>query len=168
MSHIAEALAKARQRSGTPGAPALSGRLAGDPARLLARAKRRQRNWMILLSSAAALTAFLIWQRLTPSSPAPQVTPPAASAPQSPNSASPVAQNSPSAPAAPPAGADPAQTVRALAITAVLPGERPRLMYAGRIVAIGESVAPGLVFSGVRERNLLFTDTRGVVHERAY
>ncbi len=114
-------------------------------------------------------TAFLLWDRLRPEDPAPSPPPRTAARPTpspAPVATPATADAPPAAPAAP--RVEIQNAVNALVITAVLPGERPRLMYRGRIVAIGEPVAENLVFAGVRDGLLLFTDARGASYSRRY
>lgn len=190
MSKIAEALAKAKERTGTTTAPFLvpGGVGASNPdapeAKAKAKALRKARNtqlfWIILLSVSAVLTALVIWNRLktaallpseppvVASDPAPAESPPIVAAPgpvtptSGPVSTVPVT-NTAAAPRA-----DLYNTVNALVITAVLPGESPRLMHQGRIVAVGEPVEGELVFRGVQDGKLVFQDRRGAVYLRRY
>ncbi|MCU0792854.1 MAG: hypothetical protein MUE42_08405 [Opitutaceae bacterium] len=166
MSRIAEALAKAKERAGPTTAPFMANTNATDAEKQLARARRHQRFWVTLLSLAAIGASVLIWQRLD--------NPSAESAPAAPAASSqastPVPVALPSAPQAVDGAPDPAtaRIVQALAITAVQTGERPRLLLQGRLVGLGETVAPGLIFSGLRDHHVLITDTRGAVYERKY
>ena len=73
----------------------------------------------------------------------------------------------PAAPAVEPR-ADTYRTVNELVITAVLPGEKPRLMYQGRIVNAGEPVGEELVFAGVQDGQVVFNDRRGAIYVRRY
>ena len=197
MSKIAEALAKAKERTGTTTAPFLTGAhppgggVPLDPAKAdkLSRARMRQRFWIILLSIATVLTALLIWKQLKevraePDSsvaPPPPANPPSTGGdapsrptPPLPDPATPAPPLPPAEPAAPavnPAAAPRAELhtlVNNLAITAVLPGEKPRLMYKGRIVNVGETVENDLVFAGIREGRLVFIDSRGAPYSRRY
>ncbi len=188
MSKIAEALAKAKERTGTTTAPFLTGQTsliaAQEKAKqeALRKARNHQRLWVVLLSIAAILTAVMLWNRLGSANAEPAV-PVVAAAPQPAPAPAPAP---PPEPAGPPAlvlparnGAAPAvpvvepradtyRTVNELAITAVLPGEKPRLMYQGRIVNAGESVGDELVFAGVQDGQVVFNDRRGAVYVRRY
>lgn len=211
MSKIAEALAKAKERTGTTTAPFLTGaRPPGPPGPpgvtgpggpvdppqpdKLRRARNKQRMWLTLLTIAAIITGFLLWKRLSemgsPSdSPgttstsvaAPEATPPGPAAPSGPAASNPP----PPAPGAvavrpatqpPPPAANPSAVPRVdtydlvnnLSITAVLPGERARLSYKGRIINVGEVIDHDLVFAGIRDGRLVFLDARGATYTRRY
>jgi hypothetical protein len=170
MSRIAEALAKAKERAGPTTAPFLANSAAPDAASQLARARRHQRFWVTLLSLAAVGAGVLIWQRLD-DVPVSSATHASASAPAAHSSASapePVAP--PPSERLAPGEPDPAtaRIVLALPISAVQTGERPRLILQGRLVGIGEPVAPGLIFTGLRNQHVLITDANGAVYERKY
>lgn len=198
MSKIAEALAKAKERTGTTTAPFLVGPPGGggllppvpsNKEALLRKARRTQRFWLILTSVVAVITTFLIWQRLTPdkaratavvpsappvSAPAPEPAAPAhAPLALPPPKTDPAATTT--APAAAPAparvvppNAELYRTVNALVISAVLPGDQPRLMHKGRIVQIGDNVEGELVFAGIQDGQLVFNDRRGAIYIRRY
>ena len=194
MSKIAEALVKAKERTGTTIAPFFAAGSTGAPPpppvdqakeKALRKARNTQRFWVALLSVAAVLTLLVIWNRLN--SEAPHGAPVAAAPSPAPSPAAkpePAAHAQP-APATPPkpettplvlspsaSSAAPRleiyNVVNALVITAVLPGERPRLMYKGRIVAVGEPVEGELVFAGVQDERLVFNDRRGAIYTRRY
>ena len=191
MSKIAEALVKAKERTGTTIAPFFTTGSAGTPAlppvdeakaKALRKARNTQRFWVALLSVAAILTFLVIWNRLhSDAPPGPSVAnppPPAAAKPESapatqvPTAATPKVETPGRDPSAAASSAVPRietyNAVNALVITAVLPGERPRLMYKGRIVAVGEPVEGELDFAGVQDDRLVFTDRRGAVYTRRY
>lgn len=203
MSKIAEALAKAKERTGHTTAPFMSGAPVASPESLakkeaaLRRARRIQRFWMALSTVALVLTVIIIWTRLDDVKPG-LVTPPSsgsgaqAAADTSRGGATPVAL-----PAVPssrvesvgdvpvavvlPSDKDDAGAadkvaprvelqaeVNALVFSAVMPGERPRLMYKGRIVGAGDRVEGELVFAGVHDGRLVFNDARGAIYLRRY
>jgi hypothetical protein len=186
MSKIAEALAKAKERTGTTTAPFLIGQTgliaAQEKAKqeALRKARNHQRLWVALLSVAAVLTTVMLWTQFGASN-AKQNAPMVAAAQQPAPAPAP-----PPEPAGPPAlvlparnGAGPAapavepradtyRTVNELVITAVLPGEKPRLMYQGRIVNAGEPVGEELVFAGVQDGQVVFNDRRGAIYVRRY
>lgn len=205
MSKIAEALAKAKERTGTTTAPFLIGARPpgppgspgspgpggpGEPPKpdKLRRARNKQRIWLTLLTIAAIITGLLLWKRLaemrassapsrTPAAPAPEpsAAPAAPGSSDRPVSASSAVPANPDAQAAPPAAnpavqprADTYDLVNNLSITAVLPGERPRLSYKGRIINAGEVIDHDLVFAGIREGRLVFLDARGATYTRRY
>ncbi len=188
MSKIAEALAKAKERTGTTTAPFLTGQTAQIAAQqkakqeALRKARNHQRLWLILLSVAAVLTAVMLWTQL--GSPQEELPPLAAAATRPPEPAPApeptTATEAPAVLALPPrAGGTPAEAgpepradtyrmVNELVITAVLPGEKPRLMYQGRIINAGETVADELIFAGVQDGQVVFNDRRGAIYLRRY
>lgn len=192
MSKIAAALAKAKERTGTTTAPFLVGTpggggllppASGEKEALLRKARRTQRFWLILTSVVAVITTFLIWQRLTPDksrATAVASSPPPLSAPASEPAAPAHAPLALPPPKNDPAGTTPAparvvppnaelyRTVNALVISAVLPGDQPRLMHKGRIVQIGDTVEGELVFAGIQDDQLVFNDRRGAIYVRRY
>lgn len=76
------------------------------------------------------------------------------------------------APAPPPPAIPPrpeiAVAVGNLVFTAVMPGEKPRLMYRGRVVGVGERVEGEIIFAGIVNGSLVFNDSRGAVYTRRY
>ncbi len=199
MSKIAEALAKAKERTGHTtapfllGTPAVSVDVLAKKEAALRRARRMQRFWVALSSLALALTAFIIWTRLqdmkaarmsdTATEGAEAVASEAAPVSGAPSrvelvSEAPLPVVLPTAseeaglargeetPAAP--RLEVQAEVNALVFTAVLPGERPRLMYKGRIVGVGERVEGELIFAGVHEGRLVFNDAAGAIYLRRY
>jgi hypothetical protein len=197
MSKIAEALAKAKERTGHTAAPFMTGATA-LPAEILARkeaalrrARRLQRFWLLLSSVALVLTGFILWTQFSQEDYAGGRDVPAAGAQVSepaPNSLvqssrielvteAPVPVVLPTETSEVPEsgeGAGPAprlelQTmVNDFVFTAVMPGERPRLMFNGRIVGVGERVAGELVFAGIHHGRLVFNDAQGAIYLRRY
>lgn len=186
MSKISEALAKAKERTGKTLAPFSPGDRPHSPAReaALRQARRARRFWAVLLPLAVALTATLLWQRLgtqddepapaassDPQAPAAGPASPAGHAPVAP---SPGAGTRPAPATTVPAGPAPApraelhRQVAALVITAVQPGEPPRLLYQGRVVPVGETVEGELVFAGLQDGQIVFRDRRGAAYLRRY
>lgn len=186
MSKIAEALAKAKERTGTSTAPFIAGHPPSVPgggpsdpatARILKKARDRQRVWIALLTVAVALTAFVLWDQLRGVRDllAKDEAQPELPVDANPYSTDPFASpvDAADAPASPPANlAAPRpelyDTVNLLVITAVLPGERPRLMYEGRIIAVGDTVSGELTFAGIHEGRVIFRDQRGALYARRY
>lgn len=214
MSEIAEALAKAKQRTGHTSAEFLMGAsaearaLAEKKAALLRRARMRQRFWLVLSSVALVLTALLIGYRIfeireadaAAAASAPAAAPAAVPAPA--QVASPAGQartqdvspapvlnqveridQAPVAVVLPPAaaaepGVEPVRVVPPRAdlqaqingwsFAAVMPGERPRLMYQGRVVGVGHRVEGEIVFAGIQGEWLVFNDSRGAIYQRRY
>jgi hypothetical protein len=58
--------------------------------------------------------------------------------------------------------------VNGFVFSAVMPGERPRLMFHGRIVGVGERVSGEIVFAGIHEGRLVFNDAQGAIYLRRY
>jgi pyruvate/2-oxoglutarate dehydrogenase complex dihydrolipoamide acyltransferase (E2) component len=164
MSKIAEALAKAKERTGTTTAPFVTGHQAANPAP--ARAfQDNNRLWLAILSLVFLGIAGVIWMQLKPVALPEEVVAPA---PTEITATAPVVPAPPAAPPAPTPRADLVTVVNGLVISAVLPGERPRLMMDGRIIQPDESVDPELVFAGVQDGHVLFRDARGAVYSRKY
>ncbi|MEY4487697.1 MAG: hypothetical protein RIQ79_205 [Verrucomicrobiota bacterium] len=49
-----------------------------------------------------------------------------------------------------------------------MPGSVPRMIMQGRVIKVGEPVEQNLIFSGIKDGNLLFTDQNGAVYTRRY
>jgi len=173
MSKIAVAFAKAKERTGntmTPFTPTSPAELASVQNPQLRQAAKTRLFWIVLLTFASLGTAFVIWDRLRPAETSVRHTPqPAAAVASSP------------APAVLPTVADSTQlgqpvaprpetqkAINSLIITAVLPGEIPRLMHKGRIIPVGQPITDDLVFTGIRDGLLVFTDARGATYVRRY
>lgn len=201
MSKIAEALAKAKERTGHTTAPFMSGAPVASPEAVakkeaaFRRARRIQRFWLVLSSVALVLTALIIWTRLDEMKivrvgeaedgaagisdvrgAASVANPVGPSRVELVNEA-PVAVVLPpgngeatgaNALAGPAPKAELQAAVNALVFTAVMPGERPRLMYKGRIVGAGERVEGELVFAGIHDGRLVFNDANGAIYLRRY
>jgi hypothetical protein len=211
MSEIADALAKAKERTGHPSAEFLTGGEIGArlpsverKAALLKQARLRQRFWLVLSSVALVLTALLIGYRVVEireelaaeemATVAVPVVAPAAvqSGPQvwtleSPPPAvvnqvermdhapvavvlPPVAENTDGVHAAHvvPPRADFQAQINGWSFAAVMPGERPRLMFQGRVVGVGQRVEGDIVFAGIQGEWLVFNDNRGAIYQRRY
>lgn len=182
MSQIAEALAKAKERTGKGVLVAPDGSAAMSPSMVERDARRRQRLWMLVLATALPLTGFVLWVKLrvdsTPSASPPAagsaaVAPAAGPKPQADGTERPASSGSRSpgaSQAAPALTPDPqtVQLVAGLAISAVLPGDPARIMLGGRVVRAGDAIEGGLVFSGVADGQLRFTDANGMVYTRRY
>jgi|GEM_PF-6845027 hypothetical protein len=193
MSQIAQALAKAKERTGRTTVPfmvpnasteAYEAERAAAAAAALRRSRMRQRVWIAIIAVAFPLTAFVVWMRLSDElPPLPDSLPfshtetsgafgiaaggggNAASAPVV--SAAEPARGVASTPAAV-QRPELIQLVADLAISAVTPGDPPRIMLAGRIVRAGQAIDGGLVFTGIADGMLQFTDANGVVYTRRY
>lgn len=188
MSDIAQALAKAKERTGTTTAPFMTpGMASGQPAlpdrsaasaAALRKARNTRRFWAILVGISLPLTAFVLWSRLKP-----EATPgPAAASAHSTTHAGsnstgpggsatatstaprpPVTSNLPSTPRP-----EIATLVSALSISAVMPGDPPRIMLAGKVIRAGDIAEGELIFSGIADGQLRFTDSKGAVYTRRY
>jgi hypothetical protein len=173
------------------GSPVAAPELAAKKEAALLRARCIQRFWLVLSSVALVLTAIIIWTRLDDmkkeGAPQPaggvQAAPAAGEPVRTPVAPSRVELVSevPVAVVLPPddpaaqglsASAEPRAEVQAevnaLVFTAVMPGDRPRLMYKGRIVWAGDRVEGELVFAGIHDGRLVFNDARGAIYLRRY
>lgn len=200
MSQIAQALAKAKERTGhttapfmVPGSvavPPLDTERAAASAAAIKRAQLRQRFWIGLVVVALPLTVFICWIQIRNGSAASAAETATASS-SSAVAASPEAAGSGSLAGkgtgkviASSGGARPGadasrggtaaqnpetlQLVGKLSISAVMPGDPPRIMLAGRVVLAGQPIEGGLVFAGIADGFLRFTDANGVVYTRHY
>lgn len=169
MSQIAEALAKAKERTGKGVLVASEGASSLSSDQVERAARSRQRLWMLVLAASLPLTGFVLWAKLRddtslapPSSPAAATTPGTqAGGPEWPSSSSQAVQ-------IPVQNPQTVQLVAGLAISAVMPGDPARIMLAGRVVRAGDAIEDGLVFSGVADGQLRFTDANGVIYTRRY
>jgi hypothetical protein len=195
MSKIAEALAKAKERTGHTTAPFMSGApvtpvaVSEKKAAALRKARRLQRFWLVLSSVALVLTAFILWERFgdieppeavkNTTTPSGEVSSPVSERPSRLElvTEAPVPVVLPTenageagsvAGTAPEARGELQAVVNAWVFTAVMPGERPRLMYKGRIVGVGERVEGELVFAGIHDGRLVFNDAQGAIYQRRY
>ncbi len=203
MSKIAEALAKARERTGTTSAPFMAGNAGVPPVPVstankeaLRKASRAQLFWIFLTIAVGCVTGLIIWTRLYPDrslrsgaeSAAP--APPCATPLLAPTGPSPSAPSAPAAvvlpprsvasadgtPTAPLPGAAPLvapgaelyRVVQGFVISAVLPGDQPRLMYQGRVVHVGDAMDADLLFAGIQDGQIVFNDRRGAIYVRRY
>jgi hypothetical protein len=181
MSQIAQALAKAKERTGqtaapflAPGAPApvSPAERATVSATALRQAKNRQRFWMILGLVTLPLTGFIVWSQLRESMKPDDSAPSgivATSGPSSQPSVAPVRQSD----APPPVKVvaprpELAQAVANLAISAVTPGDPAKMVLGGRVVRAGQTLDGGLTFVGIVDGQLQFTDATGAVYLRRY
>jgi pyruvate/2-oxoglutarate dehydrogenase complex dihydrolipoamide acyltransferase (E2) component len=186
MSDIAQALAKAKERTGHTTAPFLASGVGPSPAGArptaseiaLRKARARQRFWVTLVIIALPLTGFVLWMRLGDEDAASK----AAAGPVPAGAESVVASHPPAtaeparpAPSGPPA-VNPAATpdvrliaaVNELSISAVIPGNPTRIMLSGRVVRAGDVAEGELVFVGIADGMLQFSDSRGALYTRRY
>jgi hypothetical protein len=173
MSRIAEALAKAKEKAGDiSGSTAANGAINPLPnksaERLLIVARRRQRFWIAITILVLPLSIFATWTHLKENN---LLGP--RSAEKSPSTSKDKTRLADDAKAlASEAGGKQnlgsafARRVDLLPISAVMPGEPPRIMVHGRIFRLGETVENGIVFTGIQNGELIFTDTDGAMHKR--
>jgi hypothetical protein len=172
MSDIIQALAKAKERAGHPSPPFAapgSSQVPTNRAFILGRARNTRRFWIILACVSLPLTAFVLWMRLAEFGISiPSFTRPATHISSSPSSSA--SSGSRPAPVVVEPLQDPtlAQTVARLPISAVLRGNPPRIMLGSKVVRVGELAEGELVFAGMVEDQLKFTDARGAVYLRRY
>lgn len=175
------------------GAPAASPEAVAKKEAALRRARWIQRFWLVLSSVALVLTAIIIWTRLdemkvvgaaksadaeaassgtasapaTPSRPPSRVevveAPVAVVLPVENDGAAGKGANGIAAPRA-----ELQAAVNALVFTAVMPGERPRVMYKGHIVGVGQRLEGELVFAGIHDGRLVFNDANGAIYLLRY
>ena len=193
MSQIAHALAKAKERTGHTTAPFMIPGTVPPPApadtaraTAIRKARNTQRFWLILGVVAIPLIAAVIWMRLREIAPNPSAgdanvaliaSSESASSPSvsggsgfertSPGSA-PKSGTSAKTPAPVAPRTELIQLVAALPISAVMPGEPPRIMLAGRVVRAGQLAEGELTFAGIADGQLRFTDAKGAVYTRYY
>lgn len=169
MSQIATALAKAKDRPGTQ-APFMVGANAGRSAAAVAAKKRFSANiiWGIVLALSVGTAGTVYWMsRQADDAAVAEPAAPAASAvaalePMSANGGI-VAPGTPTTPAAALARMTRNESaVRQLSISAVLPGEQPRIMANGKVYHVGDIILPPEIsFAGTDNGQLVFTDTSG-------
>ena len=174
MSQIAQALAKAKERTGQTTAPfAIPGASAPpfgpDRAAALKQAKRRQRFWIILGLVLIPLTSFVVWIQVRGMlAPSPPDAPAKLSARA--QETAPAQMAAPVEPSKAPAAPRPEliQAVANLAISAVTPGDPAKIVLGGRVVRAGQSLDGGLTFVGIVDGQLHFTDAAGALYTRRY
>ena len=174
MSQIAQALAKAKERTGQTTAPfAIPGAsappFAPDRTAALKQAKRRQRFWVILGSVLIPLTCFIVWIQVRgtfapPPPDAPATLPSRAQETAPAQMAAPVELSK----APPTPRPELIQAVANLAISAVTPGDPAKIMVGGRVVRAGQPLDGGLTFVGIVDGQLHFTDAAGALYTRRY
>lgn len=181
MSEIAQALAKAKERTGQTAAPFLGAGPSAPPfaadrsaasTTALRQARNRQRFWLIVGLVALPLTGFIVWTQLRG-----LAAPPPASAPHKTNGELAAGSPPPTSPAgsaaslparAPTPRPELTQAVANLAISAVTPGDPARIVVAGRVIRAGQNVDGGLTFAGIVDGHLHFTDAAGALYTRRY
>lgn len=167
MSQIANALAKAKERPGTQ-APFMSGATTRPDATAVAARKRFSANiiWAVVLAGSIGTAGAVFWMsRKTEASAATvaAVSVPDVIAPVAGTNAGVIAAGTPTTPAAALARMTRNESaVRQLSISAVLPGEQPRIMANGRVYYVGDIILPPEIsFAGTDNGQLVFTDLAG-------
>ncbi|MFH1497861.1 MAG: hypothetical protein ABII82_08550 [Verrucomicrobiota bacterium] len=170
MSQIATALAKAKERPVTQ-APFMVGAVPGRPIPGAVIPKRFSTNiiWGIVLALSIGTAGTVYWLSKQVEEPADIIA--AAHAEAGQVGISPGPTGSVTAPVAgqptTPAAALARMTrnesaVRQLSISAVLPGEQPRVMANGKIYHVGDVILPpDISFAGTENGQLIFTDLAG-------
>lgn len=169
MSQIATALAKAKERPGTQ-APFMVGANAGRSATAVAAKKRFSANiiWAIVLACSVGTAGTVYWmsrqtdETATAKSADPEAHAMPTTGPAPANGTS-VAPGTPTTPAAALARMTRNESaVRQLSISAVLPGEQPRIMANGKVYHVGDIILPPEIsFAGTDNGQLVFTDIAG-------
>ncbi len=167
MSQIATALAKAKERPGTQ-APFMTGAPARPSAAAVAAKKRFSANivWGIVLACSIGTAGTVFWMSRNTKEVAVASAPSQVSdviAPVSAPSPGVIAAGTPTTPAAALARMTRNESaVRQLSISAVLPGEQPRIMANGRVYHVGDIILPPEIsFAGTDNGQLVFTDLAG-------
>lgn len=190
MSQIAQALAKAKERTGQTAAPFLAagtsapvipGDRATASATALRQAKNRQRFWVLMVVVTLPLTALVVWYQLRATAivdkdiPIPSLSLGSQTGRQEPLAtpqATPVKPSEQPAPPPPKPAASPRaelnQAVANLSISAVIPGDPAKIMVGGRVIRAGEALDGGLTFVGISDGLLNFTDPAGAIYTRRY
>lgn len=169
MSQIAHALAKAKERTGLTTAPFAAPGQTGKPVAPV-KVKNTQRIWVALLSIVIVVGGLSIWYsgRLS-LEPEPAVTTPR---PATSSTAKPAVGNSTASPGPvvieAQARPEIQDTINALVISAVMPGQQPRIILQGRVVNVGQPVDGTIIFSGIKADRLVFTDEEGATYLRRY
>ncbi len=180
MSQIAQALAKAKERTGQTNAPFLSSGASASPVgqgrsitsqSALRQARNRQRLWLIVGLVALPLTGFVVWTQVrglaAPSAASSSsLAAPAGTHPQSEASSNSSETTSPPKVAAP--RPELVQAVANLAISAVTPGDPAKIVLGCRVIRAGQTIDGGLTFAGIADGQLHFTDAAGALYTRRY
>ena len=165
-SQIANALSKARERTGLTSAPFMIPGHAPKAA-AIPKYKNTQRRWVIIMSIVMVVGGAFIWSSNQfgasekPVKEAPHAT--ASASVQGPAATPDAPQQS-----RPEPRAEIQDLVKSLVISAVMPGTVPRMIMQGRVIKVGEAVEQNLKFSGIKDGNLVFTDEFGAVYTRRY
>ncbi len=167
-SQIANALSKARERTGLTSAPFMTqGRV--PKAVVMPKYRNTQRTWVILMTVVMLITIAFIWSSNKLNTNESQVRQPRVKQQYpivSESSTSPASEEpQPSRPEIKP---EIEALIKSFMISAVMPGSVPRIIMQGRVIKVGETVERNLIFSGIKSGNLLFTDENGAVYNRHY
>lgn len=176
MSQIAQALSKAKERTGLTAAPFM---VPGAPAPKPVPTKpipNTQRAWVVMLSIIMVVGGVAIWysgvfslDQFRSDDPVATTTSTATTQATSTNPATTTTTTGTTGtPAQTPVRTEIQDMVNSLLISAVMPGDQPRIMLQGRVVGVGQPVDTDLTFSGLKGDRLLFTDRDGGVYTRRY
>jgi hypothetical protein len=174
MSPIAQALAKAKEHTPAPFAvPGEHGHIAKPVA--APPIKSTQRTWVILLSFAVVFGGLSLWlsgrYKLEPDAGNAGVssTPDGSDAMTGTAAAATDTSSPDPVNSGPVANPEVQEAINALVLSAVMPGQPPRIMLQGRVVAGGQPIdGTLLVFIGIKGDRLIFTDADGAVYTRRY
>jgi len=168
MSQIAQALLKAKEHTGLTAAPFARKGQVPVPVVVPPQVKNTQRIWTISLSVVIILGVSTAWFSYRVNN-APEVT----SEVNAPLANSALKEPANQADPAKVTGVMKPQTetqdlVNALVISAVMPGEVPRVMIQGSVFRAGQVVEGSLKFTGIKDDVMIFTDSNGVNYTRRY
>lgn len=172
MSQIAQALAKAKERTGLTTAPfAVPGQ--GVKPSAPPQVKNNQRTWVVLLSIVVVVGGLSLWYSSGFGSSAPGGvsggTAGDLASTTGAGAGSNGTANSPrSGDMAPIPVPEIQDAINSLLISAVMPGEQPRIMFQGRVIGVGQPVDGNIIFAGIKSERLVFTDADGAVYLRRY
>jgi hypothetical protein len=170
MSQIAQALAKAKERTGLTTAPFAA---PGQPVKPAApvKVKNTQRIWVALLSVVIVVGGLSFWYSgrysletepvISDARPDPSPVAKTTSGNSTTGSTNPAVTDLQPRP-------EIQDIINSLAISAVMPGQQPRIMLQGRVVSVGQPVDGTIIFSGIKSERLVFTDEEGITYLRRY
>lgn len=179
MSKIAQALAKATERTGHTTAPFLTGmpprELPGRETKEaeLRKARIRWRFWRFLAFTSFPITALILWLQFGGTRNHKPDMPTTAAAEEFKSTSAMGAQNTNrvaiQTDLKPDATREELQArVRAFVFTALMPGARPRVVYKGRVIEMGDHIDDDLIFGGLQNDQLIFKDAAGEIYLRRY
>jgi hypothetical protein len=165
MSQIANALHKAKERTGLTSAPFM---VPGHAPVIVVppKVKNVQHIWILLLSVVIVFGGLSMWYSGRFNLSGTDSTPPPAT---NQNQTTGSGTEKPTKPDTEPVSKSETQDiVNSLVISAVMPGSTPRIMMKGHVVSVGQEAESGLTFAGIQGDKLMFTDSGGATYTRRY